>query len=331
MKCIYCSKTDKEITFNKSEHIIPQSFGKFEDNLTLIGIVCDECNQYFGDLLEIHLARDTREGDCRFDFGVKDDTDYKNVRAKSRKVIKIAEGSFKGAYAYKNYDKRAGKITLFPCPQVGFIKTNGAYDFYLMSDIPGKEILDNKYNLDDPKGILFLPDTNQKALEVLRSKGIEVKIKHYGDTHNSMPEKINCDVKFTVDYIIFRAIAKIAFNYLIKMTNSNFCSHEDFEVIKKFIAHGTNTPYSLVIPTNIPILGDEYQYGQRRLGHMVTINWANDEASIIGKVSFFNDITYHVCLVSEFSGDHIDLENGHFFNLADRKIYEMYKGPRIIN
>ena len=46
--CIYCRKATPEVSFDKVEHVMPQSFGRFRDNLTLVGIVCEPCNEFFG-------------------------------------------------------------------------------------------------------------------------------------------------------------------------------------------------------------------------------------------------------------------------------------------
>ena len=66
MKCIYCLEDKPETSYKKVEHVIPQSFGVFKNNFTLNKVVCDDCNNYFGDNLEIDLARDTYEGHSRF-------------------------------------------------------------------------------------------------------------------------------------------------------------------------------------------------------------------------------------------------------------------------
>jgi len=53
MKCVYCVEDKPLSSFTKVEHVMPQSFGLFTNNLTLVNTVCDDCNQYFGDNLEI--------------------------------------------------------------------------------------------------------------------------------------------------------------------------------------------------------------------------------------------------------------------------------------
>ena len=62
IKCIYCLKEKISNEFRKREHVIPQMFGRFKNNLILRGFVCDNCNRYFGDNLELALGRDTIEG-----------------------------------------------------------------------------------------------------------------------------------------------------------------------------------------------------------------------------------------------------------------------------
>src|SRR5712692_8469180 len=67
--CLYCRFTGKG-KFPK-EHVIPQSFGSFQHNLTL-GCVCDDCNNYFGKHLELEFARESAESIARFRHGLRD-------------------------------------------------------------------------------------------------------------------------------------------------------------------------------------------------------------------------------------------------------------------
>ena len=71
IECIYCREKQPTSAYAKAEHVIPQSFGKFRNNLTLRHLVCDACNQFFGDNVGLARARDTLEGQSRVDFGVK--------------------------------------------------------------------------------------------------------------------------------------------------------------------------------------------------------------------------------------------------------------------
>ena len=115
-RCIYCLDEKTEDHFKKAEHVMPQSFGKFEHNFTLRGVVCDDCNRYFGHVLELVLGRDTFEGHARFRHGVKRAEDFKQLRNK-RVTFKIAEGPFAGSHAYTEFVEEAGEIRVFPMPR----------------------------------------------------------------------------------------------------------------------------------------------------------------------------------------------------------------------
>jgi len=78
MKCVYCLKDKKPSDFRKVEHVIPQAFGKFKNNHTLRKIICTDCNQKFGDILEIRLGRDTIDGIYRTLFGIIPANDFKH-------------------------------------------------------------------------------------------------------------------------------------------------------------------------------------------------------------------------------------------------------------
>jgi hypothetical protein len=61
--CIYCLQKKPDGEFN-AEHVVPQSFGRFEDNLVL-DCVCKECNDYFGGTLDLKLGRRAALGAAR--------------------------------------------------------------------------------------------------------------------------------------------------------------------------------------------------------------------------------------------------------------------------
>ena len=96
-----------------------QSFGLFSNNFTLDQEVCDDCNKYFGDNLEIDLARDTYEGLSRFDYGLKKTSEYKSLGNRSRLVIKVAEGQFKGALVYLEYSEDTVRSLVRPSNRFG--------------------------------------------------------------------------------------------------------------------------------------------------------------------------------------------------------------------
>lgn len=67
--CIYCRRVALEPF--PAEHVIPRSLGLFRNGLTL-HCVCGDCNQFFGDQLELHFGRETGESIVRFQYGLRD-------------------------------------------------------------------------------------------------------------------------------------------------------------------------------------------------------------------------------------------------------------------
>lgn len=177
MKCVYCVEDKPSPSFTKIEHVMPQSFGLFANNFTLANIVCDDCNQYFGDNLEVVMARDTVEGTYRFEFELKSPKEFKSLGKGSRMIIKIAEGECKGAYAYREYSKEQDKIIVKPVPQIGFLKNESTeYEYYLLDQIPSKSYLDeNGFDLKTPRAIRSFGIDVDTARQVLSGKGIKLE------------------------------------------------------------------------------------------------------------------------------------------------------------
>lgn len=325
MKCIYCVEDKPISSFTKVEHIIPQSFGLFKNNLTLRREVCDDCNQYFGDNLEIVLARDTFEGSSRFEFKLQKPTEFKSFGKKSRMVIKVAEGEYEGAYAYRDYSQEEDRVVIKPAPQIGFLKVNSfEYKYFLLDEIPDKIYLDkNGFEINHPKAIRILGMNIEKANSVLSQKGIGFVVRDGTGPSEHLQKDCLCEVDATMDLIIFRAIAKIAFNYLAYWEGPDFVLHGDFNAIRRFILKGEQMAYPLIRVDDRPILGDEPIEGERRLGHIITLNWASDKVSIVSQVSLLNWATYTVCLAKDFSGQYRNLRRGHFFYTYDQEILDL--------
>jgi hypothetical protein len=325
MKCIYCVEDKPPTSFAKAEHVMPQSFGLFVNNFTLREMVCDDCNQYFGDNLEIALARDTLEGASRFEFELKSQKEFKSLGKRSRMIIKIAEGECKGAYAYRDYSQEQDKIVIRPVPQIGFLKNiPSEYEYFLLDQVPEKSYLEeNGFDLNDPRAIRVFGIDVDTAREFLAVKGISFKPKGEAGPSGDQQEDWLCKVDALIDDTVFRAIAKIALNYIGYWEGTEFLLHQSFNLIRKFIRHGERSGYTLVRVDDKPILADEPVEGKRRLGHIITVNWAADKVSIVSHVSLFNWATYAVSLARGFSGEQRNIKRGHFFNVHSREILEL--------
>jgi hypothetical protein len=320
MKCIYCLENKPETSYKKVEHVIPQSFGLFKDNFTLNNIVCDDCNQYFGDTLEIALARDTYEGHSRFEFNVKKAEDFKAAGKKSRIIIRIADGPLRGTYACREYSPEKSDIIFKPIPQVGFRKkASSEYEYYLLDEIPNKSDLEKKeFDLKHSKAIRAFGIDADELKQKLSERSISFEIGGEVVPPDKSKELL-CDVEGTIDRKIFRAIAKIGFNYLAYWQDAEFMYQESFDTIRRYIRYGESVAYPLIRVLEKAILADE-DSKRRRLGHLVTVSWAGDGISIISQVALFNWITYSISLSRGYSGDRRDIKKGNFFNTVSKEI-----------
>src|SRR5260370_6187196 len=114
-QCIYCREplTGAE----PPEHVIPQSFGKFQKNLTIF-CVCERCNRFFGTTLEWPMRILSAEGVLRFSYGLATAGQIGNVGTKGVE-FKIAErGDWLGARVVMKLDA-AGSAHVDLLPQVG--------------------------------------------------------------------------------------------------------------------------------------------------------------------------------------------------------------------
>jgi hypothetical protein len=318
-------------SFSKVEHVVPQSFGRFRNNLTLHNCVCDGCNKYFGDSLEIALGRDTYEGGLRFDYGLRQPSEFKSLGKKSRLTVRIHEGEFKGAYAYREYSEDQQQIILKPVPQVGFRKlVDSEIEYYLLDDIAMKQYFDqNGYDLDQPGSIRILPSTEVESIKtVLLEKGFTFKPHKDVNPDNSEPSLL-CKIEGVIDESIIRSVAKIAFNYLAYWQGAQFMLESDFNPTREFIRYGVKPQYLLVKIRQESVLGDEPVSGKRRSGHLLTVDWAADKRSIVAQVSLLNWLTYSVCLARDFLGEHRAIQKGHFFDPYSQQILQLDAKPNL--
>ena len=323
-RCIYCLENKAADLFQKVEHVLPQSFGRFESNLTLRDIVCDHCNQYFGDHLELALARDTFEGHSRFTYGVKVPEEFRPFGRRSRIVIKITEGPFESAYAYREYSPEAAQVVLQPLPQVGFLLVpSQQYEYFLLDEIPSEQQLREKgFDSQHKRAICGIAIDEELMREKLAEKGIQFKYK--GEiVPPKQSESLLCEVVGIIDHSVFRVIAKIAFNYLLYWHGSDFLFEASFDAVRRYIRYGEKPGYEMIAIRDEAILADEPIVGGRRLGHLITVNWAADGVSILGQVSIFNWVTYCVSLLRHYGGKRRDVRRGNFFDVSNRRILEL--------
>lgn len=331
-KCIYCLQEKTSTHFKKSEHVLPKSFGKFKDNFTLRNKVCDECNQYFGDTIEIRLARGTYEGIKRYIHGIKKYSEFKGILNQSLLRIYLNENLYKGLILALKYSPCFDEIIVQPVPQIGFKKNDETYDYFdLAEKLPTKEKLEQHYVLQKNDSIHIVPDTAQQiAKTYLAEIGIKLKTTKLGpiNLRTTSPD-IMVKITSTIDNKIRRAVAKIAFNYFAYFNESSLLLTSQFNTIRNIILNGDEPSWPIIkIDTN-PILENEKDTSIGRLGHIITLH-DDINGSIIAQVSLFNLLRYSVILAKNFSGEKPKIGFGHFFDFTNKRIIDIQKSLLII-
>lgn len=208
--CIYCSSVLPRV---KREHVISQAIGTFEHNWTLT-CVCDQCNEYFADNLELVLGRDSAEGFLRVDKGVKPPEaidKFKNQRA----VFTLQDGGqFHGARVVM----RSAGSTMAPHgrAQVGLRREGKDWRFYLENELDaGAVAAPNGTHVE----VKIIGHHAQDDLERLVGK-LEALGLPFTETTRAMDQPLSAESRvavlheFPIDDINRRAAAKIGLNYL---------------------------------------------------------------------------------------------------------------------
>lgn len=319
--CIYCLQEKSRKHFN-SEHVLLKAFGVFgTDTFTLINKVCIDCNQGFGNVIDNVLSRETLEGVHRFRYNVKDPKEFEYSKH-AKNQTRIATNGFLEGFELKFSANQNGTgLAYNPNDNydVAFKKEDESYDFYHIDDLPDAETLKQKYPqcLEEIK---ILNNANAEYIVNILSKLF--------NTEYSLEEGIhegNCQVKAIYRKEVFRAIAKIAFNYLTYYFNdTSLMIQKCFHPIRDFIVRGIGEWDQFITIEKDPIIPDENGYAKDV--HLLTLS--TNSKSIFSSVSLHNKIHYKICLTSNYEGKSFAF--GHCFDPHAHKIHKLGKSSLVL-
>jgi len=334
MLCIYCKADKSPSSFKKREHVIPQAFGKFiPDNLVLRNCVCDDCNQLFGDQIELFFGRDTFESIERLRHGMKPKQTLKHRRRTKSKII---TGALKGVIVREKFLTESGHIAIEKAIQVGFYhKIRGEYDFFEIQDIlKAGELLEAGYAIKEAQVWLIADEGEEmdKLFTRLKEQGIDIDPKLDMIQQASIDEIVSVETEITLDSIIMRGFCKIAFNYLAFVAGSDFVLLPEFDAIRRFIRYAegdVNKYFAVNLP---PILYDDQRLAKQNRkttdGHLITIGWR--KGGIVSKVSLFNTHTVGINLCTDFRGVWRPINSGHHFDVKTKQVSKLLTIPKTL-
>jgi len=319
--------------------VVPKALGKFEgDVITLTREVCDDCNQYLGNELELFLNRDSAEGMFRLQYGLKDPAEIHEMFNHRVRVRHPRDGS-KWAGAYLDVvappaGEREPYLEL--APQLACERRDGkGWAYFSEEDLRERSDQVKEVVARDcgPGRVVWAEsdDDKKRLLALLAEKGMEFKGQRA--IVEAMParqgDRVNAEFEFTFDKALARAVAKIGFNYLAKTQGAEFALRSEFDPVRRFVRYGEGKPSAFVNLGPGPELRDARGPKAPR-GHLLTVGWDPDSATeVIARVCPFQHITYIVRLCANFSGVWRPIESAHVYDLQEKRAERLAAAIRI--
>jgi hypothetical protein len=314
ISCLYCENCKPRNAFNR-EHVLPEGFGKYENNLVLRDVVCKGCNDYFSVALDGPLARDSKEGIDRCAHGFVEPK--KGRKLGTRVAPKQRGGRFDGAVMEWEVDPQTGlTLKVRPAPQLGFASgEDGPFEWYRVEEVPSPEALRAKGFSYCVAGGMSLGE----ASSVVASLGFKV----VGDVALIEPQATDGMLDLTmegrIDQTIRRAIAKIAFNYFAYQY-PDLAPLDQFRQIRRYVRFGgapDSNPVTVAAETILGGLPPSTQV----IGHIITTMWDPVAHQVTAQVSLFDWVQYRIVLsTSAFLVAPVYVDSGHLFNPHARQI-----------
>jgi hypothetical protein len=334
--CIYCRRQDPE--FDR-EHVIPEAFGTFEPtSFILYETVCKDCNNHFGRTLDLVLSRDSMEALLRFRYGIKPaskagDLPYRKLR------LKVSEpGPWFGATVELQPDRTGQRVEPVPVAQAAFRWKEQDWKYLLETELTDAALAQYVKAVPGTLEIRVFGIIADHARIVQRLKDAGINFQQQGSFSGPLGDQgsIWIEVGATVDQMIFRAIAKIAFNYMTHEHGADFALRSDFDDVRNYIRYLTPPRWSarmpVVVPVADPILFDDERQSRQTNGHLLTFDLNEGKVGFEAQVSLFNTATYRVRLCPVYSGIiHSDFQRGHHFDIEERTITPLFSSALLVN
>jgi len=208
----------------------------------MLDSVCQKCNQFFGDELELRFARGAFEGMLRYQNGVKAPPEG----AINLQYVEFAVPEGKGYWSgvRLNLVNEGNGLRVGLVPQAAFFDQDQQRWIHVTEEEFNGGFLTKRPDLK--KGQMRIHTRSRQEHEAFVSKLSEhgVKYEQAGELQPSEDvleaSEMEVDVTFTINQGIRRCIAKYVFNYLALVAGSEFVRERDFDVVRDYIRHGAS-------------------------------------------------------------------------------------------
>ena len=296
-----------------------RALGTFEHNWTL-NCVCDTCNQYFADHLELALGRDSREALLRIDLGLRPASAASNLLNRRIKMTLQDPGQFDGVRLVLQPSESGAEAFPVPVPQVALRREGGEWRFLLERELVPENLDEFRTAAAVEIRIYGVGPDCQRLKQRLATLGIGFEESHHL-TNQPITERASLTVvhDIDVDETLIRAACKIAFNYATKVLGPDAVRDARFDAARRFVRYG-EAPVRLATVQRLSILVGLDAESARV--HACGLGW--DRGYLVGLVSLFNEITYGIRLCRAEQYEFIEAR--HFFDPLARTISEAPSG-----
>jgi hypothetical protein len=304
-------KTPSE--FNR-EHVLNQAFGRFETNLVL-RCVCKSCNQELGDTVDLVLGRDSMEGYDRVPAGVRSASEFRSMGRKGMTRIEFAkDGPLRGALGYAIPSQTGEGIgsTVLPC--IGFSLTeDGDPQWFPLDAIPPKAELGALLGIQ-PGERLYMRTEGEESQESIRNAlkraGLDILSHEWTGKRAPYQGIVTGETVFKLERPHFRALTKIALNYLAAVAGAGVALLPAFDGARRFTRFDEG-PRIVDVPKR-------YQKSPRRC-HYVCVRTVGDR--VVAHVSLLMRVMYYIVTLAP-GGVDAQISSAHLFDLDEKTLTE---------
>jgi hypothetical protein len=327
--CIYCCR-DRGLDDFSREHVLHRAFGGFRSNLTLPPrekpAVCADCNQGFGDTIDLAFTRDSYEAFRRIMGGARSGAPINSLLGR-RVRLALPESHPLGPLRLCLAAAPDGSPAVFLVPQLRFRTLAGRFICVPEAALDRRDPRDIP-DLDRDQVAIFCSsaEAEERLKARLEEMGLSPPVwKPVLDLPGNGPAEFDLDIEWAVDVFVARAAAKIGFNYLAYVTGTEFCLRQEFDGIRRFIFDGAGDWKTFVEVSHEPILAQDHPQVRHTHGHLLTVSWAGGsrgrmEGHLLAQVSLYNEVTYRIHLCRRFDGIWRDIGSGHHYDVAARRV-----------